>query len=129
MPEMGTLRLSAPRNQMRKVQSTASRVGVGRVRGTTTAAYDDGVAARSCRNTGANGRAVRSACDGESAVTAFVGFCFGRMHDFIAAQQSAHCRAVMPRIGMLQVGPAARNERARSARSRNAASAIFFTRH
>lgn len=55
-------------------------------------------------------------------------FCCGITHDFIAAQQSAHCHAVTPRIFKLHAGPAARDVRASSATSNRATSANFLTR-
>ena len=89
---MGTPRASASVDQMRNVQKSASRggectvgCGIGNSREREGAAIAG--AASSCR-TGAIITSVWWIDSGAAA--GFTGFCCGKTHDFIVAQQSAH---------------------------------------
>ncbi len=97
---MGTLRASASVDQMRNVQRTASRGGAwvsvcAEDRGKVT-----GAVVSSHSNTARAGAII--VIDVAFAVAAevgFVGFCWGKMHDFIFAQQAMHGAFCVP--GML----------------------------
>ncbi|MEO5720052.1 MAG: hypothetical protein ABIR71_01105 [Chthoniobacterales bacterium] len=117
MPKIGTLRLSAPPNQMRKVQKTACREWRENGRETSATPYDTGSAKSWCSNTVASGATMENTSGLVGAgVSEFVGFCLGRMHDFIVAQQSLQD---MPTTGwpIAQLGVDARNGAKKSART------------
>lgn len=105
---MGTLRLSAPRNQMRKVQRTARREGPAESTTGVAAVKSAGEARSSCNKTVAAGAAstIATVCTA-GAVLVSAGFCCGKTHDFIVAQQghSALCATGAVLMAQACTGP------------------------